>query len=63
MTSSTPAGAIGLQEALNLFEDPAVDDRLVLAGEPMPAVAGLAEISTVSQEIGEGAIGEGNSAR
>ena len=62
MAPSTPTGTIGLQETLNFFKDPARNDRLVLAGEPMPAVAGFAEIGAVFQEIGEGAIGERNSA-
>ena len=51
---SGPAGAVGFQEFLDVVEGVAVNDRLVLAGEPGAVVAGLAQIGPVLQEVGEG---------
>jgi hypothetical protein len=53
---------VGLEQGLDLFKDLPVEDRLLFALEPFTAVVNLANISTVLQEIGEGAVGEGNTA-
>ena len=58
MVASGSPDAIGRQEPLDLFEDPAIDYRLVLTRKPIPVMAGLAEIGPVLEKIGEGAVGK-----
>src|SRR6516162_7492200 len=53
---------IGLEQRLQAVKSLAVDDRLVLAFEPFAAVMDFTEIDPVLEEVGEGAISEGNAA-
>src|SRR6516225_7996173 len=53
---------IGLEQRLHPLKGLPVDDRLVLAFEPFAAVVDFTEIDPVLEEVGEGAISEGNAA-
>jgi hypothetical protein len=56
------AVGIGLEQALNLVEYLPVEDGPLFALEPFAGVMNLADVDTVLQEIGEWAVGEGDTA-
>jgi hypothetical protein len=56
------AGGLGCENLLDLIVDLLVDNGRVLAGKPLLLVTGLADVDPVLQKIGEGTIGERNSA-
>src|SRR5262249_9495700 len=51
-----------LQLQLNLVKGLPIEDRCVLSLEPFAAVMGFAKVDPVLEEIGEGAVGEGDAA-
>src|SRR3974390_2751935 len=60
-SSPSPAFAVLLEELLDRLERDPVNDGLVLAGEPLAGMAGFAKVGAIFQQIGEGAVAEGDS--